>query len=53
VVTSRHLDSGREWSSESGLLTGPVTDELPIRAFWKRWTALMDTPPKLSATQGS
>lgn len=52
VVTSRHLDSGREWVTDGGLQSGPVTDELPIRAFWQRWRQLMENRPKLSTVQG-
>jgi phenylpropionate dioxygenase-like ring-hydroxylating dioxygenase large terminal subunit len=48
VVTDRHLDTGRETVDENGHLTGPVSDELPIRAFWARWRELMDSTTKLA-----
>jgi phenylpropionate dioxygenase-like ring-hydroxylating dioxygenase large terminal subunit len=49
VVTSRHMTTGAEHVDELGHLTGPVTDELPIRAFWKRWKDLMTSTVKLVA----
>jgi hypothetical protein len=49
VVTHRHLESGRERVDKNGNLTGPVTDELPIRAFWQRWKELMTAETKLAA----
>ncbi|WP_181780258.1 aromatic ring-hydroxylating oxygenase subunit alpha [Pseudonocardia pini] len=49
VVTHRHLETGRSHLDENGNLTGPVTDELPIRAFWRRWTELMTSETKLVA----
>jgi phenylpropionate dioxygenase-like ring-hydroxylating dioxygenase large terminal subunit len=44
VVTSRHLHTGREHLDAQGNLTGPVSDELPIRAFWREWKQLMKRP---------
>jgi phenylpropionate dioxygenase-like ring-hydroxylating dioxygenase large terminal subunit len=49
VVTDRHLETGRETRDEHGHLTGPVSDELPIRAFWARWKDLMSSTTKLAA----
>jgi hypothetical protein len=49
VVTHRHLETGRSYVDDRGNLTGPVTDELPIRAFWRRWTELMTSETKLVA----
>lgn len=49
VITHRHLDSGAEYVNDDGVLTGPATDELPIRAFWRRWAELMTTETKLVA----
>ncbi|WP_226505025.1 aromatic ring-hydroxylating dioxygenase subunit alpha [Pseudomonas sp. MWU16-30317] len=46
IVTSRHLDSGRERLDAQGNLTGPVSDELPIRAFWREWKKLMQRESK-------
>ena len=46
-LTDRHLDSGTETVSEDGLLTGKVTDELTLRAFWRRWRELMGSDQKL------
>ena len=41
VLTSRHLHSGKERRDANGHLTGPVSDELPLRAFWREWKRLM------------
>jgi phenylpropionate dioxygenase-like ring-hydroxylating dioxygenase large terminal subunit len=49
ILTNRHLDSGTETISGDGLLTGKVTDELTLRAFWRRWKELMDSDQKLEA----
>jgi phenylpropionate dioxygenase-like ring-hydroxylating dioxygenase large terminal subunit len=49
IMTDRHLDSGTETVSEDGLLTGKVTDELTLRAFWRRWRELMGSDQKLEA----
>jgi phenylpropionate dioxygenase-like ring-hydroxylating dioxygenase large terminal subunit len=48
VITSRHLDTGRETVDGHGHPTGPVTSELPIRAFWRRWRDLMTAQTKLA-----
>jgi len=46
VLTGRHLHSGAEKRTANGHLTGPVTDELAIRAFWREWAHRMrDTTP--------
>lgn len=50
VVTSRHLTTGREYRDDNGHLTGPVTDELPIRAFWREWKRIMTSNTPLVAT---
>lgn len=47
VMTHRHLASGAEYRDERGILTGPVSDELPMRAFWRRWSELMTSDRKL------
>jgi phenylpropionate dioxygenase-like ring-hydroxylating dioxygenase large terminal subunit len=49
VLTHRHLETGREVVDARGNPTGPVTDELPIRAFWRRWKELMTSDAKLVA----
>jgi phenylpropionate dioxygenase-like ring-hydroxylating dioxygenase large terminal subunit len=50
VYTNRHLTTGKEVRDENGVLTGVVTDELCIRAFWRRWKELMQDETKLDAT---
>jgi phenylpropionate dioxygenase-like ring-hydroxylating dioxygenase large terminal subunit len=51
VMTHRHLASGRSWIDEkTGCETGPVSDELPIRAFWRRWSELMTADLKLAVS---
>lgn len=41
VVTARHMTTGKEHVDANGHVTGPVTDELPIRAFWREWKRRM------------
>jgi hypothetical protein len=41
VMTNRHLNSGAESIDANGCVTGPATDELPLRAFWREWKRLM------------
>lgn len=49
VLTSRHLHSGKEYRDANGYLTGPVSDELPLRAFWREWKRLMtSTVPQVA-----
>jgi phenylpropionate dioxygenase-like ring-hydroxylating dioxygenase large terminal subunit len=51
VMTHRHLHTGASWiDARTGLETGPVSDELPIRAFWRRWQELMSADLKLAVT---
>ncbi|UNK39969.1 aromatic ring-hydroxylating dioxygenase subunit alpha (plasmid) [Shinella sp. H4-D48] len=42
VQTGRHLDTGREYIGAKGMLTGPVSDELPLRVFWQEWLKRME-----------
>ncbi|MFV0258952.1 MAG: aromatic ring-hydroxylating oxygenase subunit alpha [Acidimicrobiales bacterium] len=46
VMTHRHLHGEDEYRDEHGILTGPASDELPMRAFWDRWRTLMTTDRK-------
>lgn len=32
---------GKEWRDEDGSLVGQMTDELPQRAFWRHWKAML------------
>jgi phenylpropionate dioxygenase-like ring-hydroxylating dioxygenase large terminal subunit len=48
IRTDRHLDSDTE-RVEEGLLTGVASDELTLRAFWRRWRELMTSDVKLVA----
>ena len=41
--TATSTPAPRETVDEHGHVTGPVSDELPIRAFWARWRELMDS----------
>jgi hypothetical protein len=50
VLTGRHLNSGKEYSGAKELLTGPVTDELPLRAFWREWKRIMTSTAALAAS---
>ena len=49
VVTNRHIDTDTETLDANGNLTGLITDELPIRAFWRYWKKLMISDTKLVA----
>ena len=49
VLTGRHLNSGKEYRDDDGHLTGPVTDELPLRAFWREWKRLIASTTPLVA----
>ncbi|WP_062763299.1 Rieske 2Fe-2S domain-containing protein [Falsirhodobacter sp. alg1] len=49
LVVSRHRTTGKEYVDEHGHTTGPVTDELPIRAFWAEWQKWMTSTTKLVA----
>jgi phenylpropionate dioxygenase-like ring-hydroxylating dioxygenase large terminal subunit len=49
VMTNRHMDTGKEKVDANGNLTGPVSDELAIRAFWREWKKLMVSEIKLAA----
>lgn len=44
VMTHRHLGTGRAVRAPDGTVTSVATDELPIRAFWRRWRDLMAGP---------
>lgn len=44
VLLSRGL--GQETLDASGVITGQMTDELPQRALWRRWTSLMRCAPE-------
>ena len=49
VVTARHMTTGKEHVDADGHVTGPVTDELPIRAFWREWKRRMtSTTPQVA-----
>lgn len=41
VMVDRHLNSDKESIDTNGCVTGPATDELPLRAFWREWKHLM------------
>ena len=49
VLTNRHLGTGKEYIGPKGMLTGPVTDDLPLRAFWREWKRLMTSTTRLAA----
>ncbi len=49
VMTGRHLATGKEYRDANGHVTGPATDELAIRAFWREWRTRMTSATKLVA----
>lgn len=50
VNTSRHLTTGQAATDETGVVTGLVSDEQCIRAFWRRWKELMVDNTKLDVS---
>lgn len=50
VVTNRGYNvPDRQYIDDNGILTGPVTDELPLRNFYQEWKRLMSGDLKLTA----
>lgn len=49
VHVGRHMDTGAEYQGPRGLTTGPVTDELPMRAFWSEWLKRMQSDDEMEA----
>jgi len=47
VDISRHLTTGVEKISETGVVTAPVTSDLHMRAYYKEWRRLMSREPEL------
>lgn len=45
---SRHLHTGVETVDEYGVITGPVSDDLHFRAYYKEWKRLMSMPLTLT-----
>ena len=50
VFINRHLTTGKQVIDETGVVSGVVTDELCMRAFWRRWKEVMRDETKLDAT---
>ncbi len=48
---SRHLRTRREQTDARGIVTGPVTDDLHLRDYYKEWKRLMSTDLKLGVTR--
>jgi phenylpropionate dioxygenase-like ring-hydroxylating dioxygenase large terminal subunit len=47
VDMSRHLDTGQERIDARGVITGPVTDDLHLRAYYQEWKRLMSADLRL------
>jgi len=41
IDISRHLHTGREQADEQGILTGPASDDIHFRTYYKEWKRLM------------
>jgi phenylpropionate dioxygenase-like ring-hydroxylating dioxygenase large terminal subunit len=48
VDISRHLRTKREKVDAHGIITGPVTDDLHMRSYYKEWKRLMSADLKLT-----
>lgn len=48
VDISRHHETGKDVTDEQGLVVGPVTSELHMRAYYAQWKRLMAAEPILS-----
>lgn len=45
---SRHLRTKREKADGGGIVTGPITDDLHLRSYYKEWKRLMGSDLKLT-----
>jgi phenylpropionate dioxygenase-like ring-hydroxylating dioxygenase large terminal subunit len=48
IDVSRHLHTGVERVGSDGVITGPVSDDLHLRAYYKEWKRLMSIPMELA-----
>lgn len=44
---SRHLHTGVETTDDRGVVSGPLTDDLHLRAYYRQWKHLMSAEPQL------
>jgi phenylpropionate dioxygenase-like ring-hydroxylating dioxygenase large terminal subunit len=47
IDISRHSETGKDIESDDGLVVGPVTSELHMRAYYTQWKQLMKSNPTL------
>jgi hypothetical protein len=48
IDISRHLHTGVERTDTQGVVTGPISDDLHFRSYYKEWKRLMSADLKLS-----
>ena len=51
VDISRHYETGKDVTDEQGLVVGPVTSEVHMRAYYAEWKRLMAAEPILSVNK--
>ncbi|TRV18438.1 MAG: aromatic ring-hydroxylating dioxygenase subunit alpha [Microcystis wesenbergii Mw_MB_S_20031200_S109D] len=51
IDISRHVETGKDVLNEDGLMVGPVTSELHMRAYYAQWKQLMKANPTLSVNK--
>jgi phenylpropionate dioxygenase-like ring-hydroxylating dioxygenase large terminal subunit len=47
IDISRHVETGKDIENDDGLVVGPVTSELHMRAYYAQWKQLMKSNPTL------
>ncbi len=47
IDISRHVETGKDIQNDDGLMVGPVTSELHMRAYYTQWKTLMKADPIL------
>lgn len=47
IYINRHLRTGVEETDERGVVSGPLTDDLHLRAYYRQWKHLMSAEPEL------
>ncbi len=47
IDISRHVETGKDVKNDEGIVVGPVTSELHMRAYYAQWKQLMKSDPTL------
>ena len=48
IDISRHVHTGREQADEQGIVTGPASDDIHFRTYYKEWKRLMSAESNLT-----